>query len=291
MIRLLHNFFQSLFHFTSTDRGAFTVLIPALVLLAGWPRLFMELEPYGSRLPAEIEARADSIYRTWNQGDSNTKKLSPSPFNPNTLSAAGFRLMGVDSQLSERIVRYRAKGGKFRKSSDLLKMWGMDSASFQVLEPFIQLGSDSSRKQKLPVVQKSRVIQYDINLADTADFESVPGIGKKMAARIIRYRTSLGGFIEKNQLYEIYGIDSLAVFSMEDFFVAHGYIPTALELNSATYDVLEAHPYLTALQARAILFYRYQHGEFRRMEDLGKVKLMDEKTLMRIRPYIRLSVP
>lgn len=251
----------------------------------------MELEPYGSRLPAEIEARADSIYRTWNQGDSNAKKLSPSPFDPNTLSAAGFRLMGVDSQLSERIVRYRAKGGKFRKSSDLLKMWGMDSASFQVLEPFIQLGSDSSRKQKLPVVQKSRVIQYDINLADTADFESVPGIGKKMAARIIRYRTSLGGFIEKNQLYEIYGIDSLAVFSMEDFFVAHGYIPTALELNSATYDVLEAHPYLTALQARAILFYRYQHGEFRRMEDLGKVKLMDEKTLMRIRPYIRLSVP
>ena len=292
MIQLFRDSLQTLFNFTATDRGAFLVLLPLLVLLAGWPRIFLDVKDSGQQLPSTIVARADSVYQEWQRTSHKVRKLSPDVFDPNTLSAAGFRQMGLDSSLSERIVRYRSKGGKFKKSSDLLKMWGMDTAMFRLLEPFIRLQPDSSRKPITPAFKKIlTAVQYDLNLADTADFESVPGIGQKMAARILRYRASLGGFVDKNQLYEVYGIDSLAVFSMEQFFIKPGYLPAFMDVNTATYEMLEIHPYLTAVQARAILFYRYQHGNFKTLEELKKVKLMDEKTLIRIRPYIKLSVP
>ena len=292
MIQLLRDSIQTLFHFTATDRGAFLVLLPLVLLLAGWPRIFLDLKSSRQQIPPTIMVRADSVYQEWQRASPKVRKLSPYIFDPNTLSAAGFRKMGMDSSLSERIVRYRSKGGKFKKSSDLLKMWGMDTAVFQMLEPFIILQQDSVRKPiKSAFKKKSTVVQFDLNLADTTDFESVTGIGQKMAARIIRYRASLGGFVEKNQLYEVYGIDSLAVFSMEQFFISPGYLPAVMDLNTVTYDILEAHPYVTSVQARAILFYRYQHGYFKTLEELKKVKLMDEKTLVRIRPYIKLSVP
>lgn len=292
MIQLFRDSLQTLFNFTATDRGAFLVLLPLLVLLAGWPRIFLNVKDSGQQLPSTIVARADSVYQEWQRTSPKVRKLSPDVFDPNTLPAAGFRSMGLDSSLSERIVRYRSKGGKFKKSSDLLKIWGVDTAVFQVLEPFIRLQSDSSRKPIKPAFKKKHIaVQYDLNLADTTDFESVPGIGQKMAARILRYRTSLGGFVDKNQLYEVYGIDSLAVFSMEQFFISPGYLPDLMDVNTATYDRLEVHPYLSAVQARAILFYRYQHGYFKTLEELKKVKLMDDKTLVRIRPYIKLSVP
>ena len=132
----------------------------------------------------------------------------------------------------------------------------------------------------------ARVIEYDLNRADTADFESVAGIGKKTAGRIIRYRAALGGFLRREQLYEVYGIDSLAIFSMDRFFVGQSFKPTVIDVNGSTYEELEAHPYLSALQARAILMYRFQHGRIDGEEQLMKVRLMDTKTAERIRPYL-----
>ncbi|MFM9074740.1 MAG: ComEA family DNA-binding protein, partial [Bacteroidota bacterium] len=138
------------------------------------------------------------------------------------------------------------------------------------------------RKPAKPV----RRVEYDLNLADTADFESVSGIGKKMAARIVRYRTALGGFIRREQLYEVFGIDSLAVFSMDRFHVTATFSPAMVQVNAATWEELDAHPYLTPIQASAVLMYRFQHGRIAGEQELMKVRLMDAKTVERIRPYL-----
>lgn len=292
MIRSLHQIFQTIFHFTSTDRGAFIVLIPVLLLIAGWPRIFLKDGVGGKNLSPEIESLADSIFSV--RKSSSEKKdrlLRPSPFDPNELSAAGFRSMGLDSQLSDRIIRYREKGGKFRKREDLLRIWGMDSSVAAVILPFARLRSDSLPRQINKPKKDPIKIQHDLNLADTTDFESVNGIGRKMAVRIIKYRTALGGFINKNQLYEVFGIDSLAVFSMDEFYIAPDFTPVTIDINQATYETLEGHPYLSPLHAKAILFYRYQHGNFSSPEKLSEVKRIDSKTLERLRPYIRSRVP
>jgi DNA uptake protein ComE-like DNA-binding protein len=289
MIRLFRNYFEIVFQFTSSDRGAFFVLIPLLFILSGWPRISFWLFP-PQQDPPGFMIHADSLLTVLDNHRPKSDSLRPVLFDPNQLSAAGFQAMGLDSMLASRITRYREKGGKFKKPEDLLRIWGMDTADWKVLGNYIRIAEDSARK---PSVYKktARSIQYDINLADTTDFESVTGIGRKTAARIVKYRSALGGFVRKEQLYEVFGIDSLAVFSMDEFFIAPDFVPGFIDLNLATYEELEVHPYLSRTQAKAILFYRYQHGAFQSAEDLKKVRLMDKKILERLTPYIRFKVP
>ncbi|MFZ9981470.1 MAG: ComEA family DNA-binding protein [Cyclobacteriaceae bacterium] len=289
MIRLIRNYFEIIFQFTSTDRGAFFILIPLLFFLSGWPRLsFWLFSPQQD--PPGFIIHADSLLAQLNIDELKTDTLRPILFDPNQLSAAGFQAMGLDSMLASRIIRYREKGGKFRKPDDLLRIWGMDTADWKVLRNYIRIAEDSDQKPSV-FKKTARSVQYDINLADTTDFESVKGIGSKMAARIVKYRSALGGFVRKEQLYEVFDIDSLAVFSMDKFFIGPEFVPDYVDLNGATYEELEAHPYLSRTQAKAILFYRYQHGPFQSPEDVRKVRLMDQKTLERLMPYIRFSVP
>ena len=74
--------------------------------------------------------------------------------------------------------------------------------------------------------------------------------------------------------------------AMDKFFVQPDATPGQVNLNLATLEQLESHPYLSRLQSRAILFYRYQHGPFKSEMDLMRVKLMDSVTIRKIRPYI-----
>lgn len=144
-------------------------------------------------------------------------------------------------------------------------------------------------KEKIDRQNGKRVVQRNLNLADTSDFEAVPGIGWKTASRIMRYRHALGGFIHPHQLYEVFAIDSLAVFSMDDFFIANDFVPQKINLNAAGLEELQSHPYLSRMQARAILLYRFQHGTIRDTTELGKVRLLDGKTRKKLVPYIRFE--
>lgn len=290
MLRFFHQGIQQLFYFTSTDRGAFIVLIPLMILFSGWARISNWLwSPENEPFPFQIYA--DSVMNVWENADHPSNHIRPVQFDPNQLSTSGFLAMGLDSALTFRITRYREKGGRFRSKNDLLKIWGMDSVTWITLSPYIHFEKDSLLKQRKNTLKSKREIQYNLNLADTIDLESVPGIGKAIAARIMRYRNSLGGFIHRDQLYEVYGIDSLAVFAMDEFFIKPDFYPIMIDINLANYETLEAHPYISGIQAKAILFYRFQHGPVLSMESLARVRLMDEKTLNRLRPYIRFSVP
>jgi len=278
----LRHWIRSAFEFSGSETGAFTVLLPLLLLVMTSGRIYRKVFP---EKPPEfiIEIVPDSVFAARN----NNRMLFA--FDPNTADSSAFEALGISPRLAARILKYRSRGGTFRKPADLASVYGMDSLLFRRLEPWIRItaqpGRDTTRFRRMPA-QPARIIQYDLNRADTADFESVVGIGKKTAARIIRYRSALGGFVNKDQLYEVYGIDSLAVFSMDRFTVEDVFVPAKLAVNSATVAELEVHPYLSALQARAILMYRFQHGRIEGESGLMKVRLMDSGTLERIRPYL-----
>ena len=66
------------------------------------------------------------------------------------------------------------------------------------------------KKNEVPFSVNSKV-KKDLNTADAQMLQSVSGIGSKLSARIVKYRTYLGGFSEMNQCYEVFGLDSLVV--------------------------------------------------------------------------------
>jgi DNA uptake protein ComE-like DNA-binding protein len=132
--------------------------------------------------------------------------------------------------------------------------------------------------------------KFDLNSADTTQLKTIYGIGTVIARRIVTYRSNLGGFIEFNQLYEVWGLDSTVVVRLaEKSVIAPDFTPNKLAINRCSEQELARHPYVRTKVARAIVNYRLQHGDFVSTDDLRKINIIEEKIFLRIEPYITLD--
>jgi competence ComEA-like helix-hairpin-helix protein len=209
------------------------------------------------------------------------------PFDPNTATVAELTSLGISRFVANRIEQYRTKGGKFRIKADLAKMYGLDSSVYQTLVPYIDLPEKLFTESKTEFSKTpNRIIEYDLNKADTTDLKSVKGIGPVLASRIIKYRQSLGGFVDEIQLNEVFGLDSVVIKELSAFHITHEFIPEKIKINLATEEELDKHPYVSLKQAKAIVTYRMQHGKFTSITDLTKVKLLNEDLIRKITPYL-----
>lgn len=248
------------------------------------------------------EKQLDSLMTTWrweNTGDSATTEEQSPPatirlfaFDPNQASKEELQRLGFKSFLATRIVNYRAKGGKFLAKSDLLKIYGMDSLLYQKLIPFIKLPEVITKEKSFseePAKEKPGLVKFDLNKADTSQLIKIYGIGPKLSLRIVAYREKLGGFISTSQLNEVYGLDSTVVKELASkSFIEEDFQPNRININSATEKELGAHSYIKYKLAKAIVAYRMQHGSFKSVEDLKKISIVDEKSFLRMAPYIEV---
>ena len=154
--------------------------------------------------------------RSPNRYNENTGQLFY--FDPNTLSPEGWKKLGLRDKTIKTIQNYLSKGGRFRKPEDLQKVYGLRKDLYEKLLPFVQI---SNTKEPFPIKKDSTIASYpqkvtrsptiiDINTADTTAFISLPGIGSKLASRIVSFRERLGGFYSIEQIAETFGLhDSL----------------------------------------------------------------------------------
>ncbi len=64
---------------------------------------------------------------------------------------------------------------------------------------------------------------------------------------------------------------------------------TPIDVNRATAKELTAVPGIGETLAKRIVAFRDEHGPFRRVEDLMKVKGIGEKSLQKLRPHVRVT--
>lgn len=143
-----------------------------------------------------------------------------------------------------------------------------------------------SKKIEKTFVSSLKEIQLDINAADTAAWKRLKGIGSTFANRICKYRKILGGFYAKEQLLEVYGIDTLRYLAIEHQLVVDPRTQPLIDVNSAELEVLSAHPYLSYHQARAIVRYRKQHGAYQSIADIQEIDLIEPADFRKIAPYL-----
>jgi competence protein ComEA len=60
-----------------------------------------------------------------------------------------------------------------------------------------------------------------------------------------------------------------------------------INLNTATEAMLRMHPYIKS-NAKMIVAYRTQHGNYTAIEDLKKIKTMDSAAFEKIKNYVTL---
>lgn len=149
---------------------------------------------------------------------------------------------------------------------------------------------DSFPSKKYTVNRAQPVSTMDVNKADSADFERLPGIGEKLSSRIVKYRTRLGGFIHLHQLKEVYGIqDSVYDKIQKSLFVEKGYRPVQLDINTVEYSDLRKHPYADHQFIKIVLAFRKAHGPFSSIAELREVEAIDTIRLQKLVPYLKCS--
>lgn len=214
------------------------------------------------------------------------------PFNPNHAAKEELMQLGFSGTIASRIIYYRQRGGKFEIKNDLLKIYGIDTAVFRQLYVYIELPEKpyAHVHPKVVQAQHTAVKKINLNTADSLQLLYVRGIGPVLAQRIVKYRNRLGGFIRKEQLHEVYGLDSAAIAALSEI----AFIDTTLSIrkiniNKATEEELSFHPYISRTASKAIVTYRFQHGPFQSEQDIGKIYALDEKTIQRIIPYLSVT--
>ena len=117
----------------------------------------------------------------------------------------------------------------------------------------------------------------------------LPGITPKTANTIIHFRDALGGYYSKEQLKEVYGMDSTEYVAISGMVSADASKVEKLDINSATEEEMTHHPYIRKKLAKAIYDYRKQKGSFNSIEELKKVDGVDAEKFSKLRPYLMIS--
>lgn len=186
-------------------------------------------------------------------------------FNPNTVSVSDLCRLGFTEKQAESIDSYRKKGGRFWRPGDFAKSYVVSDTLFLRLEKYIDI----------PLV--------DINVADSAAFDALPGIGGYFASKMVAYREKLGGYSDIVQLMEIYHLDEEKFAKFSDL-IEVGKRPVPFRLWSMPADSLRRHPYVRDFRtANAIVLYRNNNPRSSwTVSGLERAGIIDKETATRL---------
>ena len=314
------NIFKDYFSFTKKERYGVFILLAIILFVFIMPYFFPskkkqpnkeDLEQFKKEI-AQLEQLSNN-----NRNPSTTKEESKSNdnfdffepkkqreisggplfyFDPNIATEGDWQRLGLRDKTIRTIQNYLSKGGKFKKPEDLKRIYGLGENEFQRLNPYIKINSEQPSKQEShgsevspvyqPTYKPKEIVPIDINDADTAAFDALPGIGNRLAYRIINFRDKLGGFYSVEQLGETYNLPDSTFQKIKPFLKLGEIGLKKININQADAAALKAHPYINWNLANAIVQYRNQHGKYKSVEELKGIAIMSDEIYRKISPYL-----
>lgn len=225
--------------------------------------------------------------------------VPPFRFNPNTLSADSLRMLGLPEKTVRSIVNYREKGGRFYKTEDFEKIYTLDSADYQRLKNFVSIPKHTWTEpealrpvtyaggQSYPNWKNKTVQAVDINRSGLEEWMALPAIGEKRARQILKFRDALGGFLSVEQVAETFQLPDSVYQVIKPHLVMEFKGIKTLNINSASVEDLDKHPYISTKQANLIVNYRSHHGPYKQVDALADmVGLGGKNWLDKVRIYL-----
>ncbi|WP_372776601.1 helix-hairpin-helix domain-containing protein [Mangrovibacterium sp.] len=227
-------------------------------------------------------------------------------FNPNSIDSGAMDTLDLPQDIRRNILSYRQHGGKFRKASDLRRIYGMNDSIYARLEPYISIDESqmvSTRNMREDQSQrtttasavsykeevKPAVVSHpiELNRAAAEELERLRGIGPVLSKRIVKYRNLLGGYVSGNQLAEVYGLSPDVVEVILPLVVVDTLAIRKLDLNFMSVDELAAHPYLNFKDAQRIVDFRSKNGYISDKTNLLTDSIIGVEQYMKVVRYLK----
>ena len=239
---------------------------------------------------------------------SNGQKVSV--FDPNTVDSLTLIGFGLKAWKVRNFLHYRAAGKVFRSAEDMGNTYGWTEEDVERVRAYVRVEEKERRlfgetekhrmEEKRDGKEGNRwerkydradytshkfqtLTKVDVNAADTAMLRCIPGIGEKISEAIVRYRERLGGFHSVNQLLDI---KIVSPELLEWFEVSSSPDIQKIDINHASFQKLNSHPYISYEQTKALLQYIRLYGAVKDEATLLSTGIFTEEELEKLRPYI-----
>lgn len=300
----MKNWLNNYFGFTKREYNGLLVLMAILLAVSVLPYVyssfFLKAENSSNEelaalqkleLANEQQQNHYTKVRSTIRGNAGLSQSRLFKFDPNQIDLVQWQALGLSAKQAQAIINYRNKGGKFYQPADLQKMYTISPQKYEQLSPYIVIEKQEEAQKQAkvftPATEKKALLVVEINSADTLQLDEIKGIGPAFARRIVKYRERLGGFYKKEQLMEVYGLDSIKYNEIKDQIKVNSGSIRQIQINTAGFEELKNHPYLRYKQLNAIIQYRKQHGRFNSVDDLKKVIILDPQTIQQLAPYLQ----
>lgn len=141
---------------------------------------------------------------------------------------------------------------------------------------------------KYEAKSKAPIRQVEINSADSSALDLLPGIGPVLAGRILKYRKVLGGFCNVRQLGEVYGLKPETLRIIEKYVTVDTSRIQKIVINSETFKRINAHPYISYEQTKAICNLRAKQ-KIESLSQLTDAEIFSNEEIEKIRPYLLIN--
>lgn len=135
-------------------------------------------------------------------------------------------------------------------------------------------------------------LPVDVNVAGVDQIAAIPGVGLDVALAIIDARDAHGPYRTVEELARARGVGPSMIERLAPF-VTLGDVepPSPTDLNAATAAELERLPGIGPVTAARIVVDRAEHGPYRKLEDLRRVRGIGPSTVEALRGRVVVGAP
>jgi len=273
------------FQFNKKERNGILLLSCLLLLLILFYQ-FSHLLKQESRTDFSSFEKALAELEYEQEPNIEKQKDSLFYFNPNTLADKGWLVLGLPSTKLSVLRNFQKSGAIFKTKTDLKNCFAITDEFYEKVEKYISI--PEIKKTETPINKTKKTNQIvELNQADSLQLISINGVGPFYAKQILKYRKELGGFRNYAQLTEIWGLENLEIQKLKQQTSIDTLHIRKVNVNTIELEQLKLHPYLNYKQAKMILNYRKQHGDFKQVKDIRKIKPISPELFRKIAPYLK----
>ena len=113
---------------------------------------------------------------------------------------------------------------------------------------------------------------------DSIQLKTIPGVGKILSARIVKYRNKLGGFLVEGQLHEVYGLSAEVCNKiLQKYEIKTVPRITKINVNTASFKEVLSIVYLDYETTKVIFNYKNEVGRIENLLELKKIARFSDR--------------